>query len=139
MSNKEELFFVENLNPDNIFQAMERADFVYLYYIDLESKNNTKKVYLSTLAERLHQPMNVLSKGMKRLQDKGYVEWKLDHVVEKTYVELTITAIELLASQESALEEVYRRLHEKFSEEELGIVTAVMKEARKIAREVTEK
>ncbi len=135
---KQEQFFMDNLNPDNIFKAVERVDFVYLYHINRAQKEHSGKVYLSTIVEDMHQPMSMVSRGMERLQDKGYISWKVDDSAGKTYVEVTTKAVEMLADQKKTLDTIYNHLKEIYSDEELALVSSVMKEARKIATELNE-
>lgn len=134
---KEERFFIENFDTANIFAAIDRIDFVYLFTIKKMQKEN--KVYLSDLAQAMNQPMAMISRSMERIQDKGYIIWKVDDEVGKTYVKLTVKAIEMLEDQRKTLDTIYARIKEKFSEEELEKVSAIMKEIRDIARELNEK
>ncbi len=136
INRKEEQFFIDSFNVDNIFRAVDRVDFIYLYYIIHEHKDDGSKVYVSTLANDLKHPMPLISKGMERLQDEGLIHWEIDRTMGKTYVVPTDKAIDGLKQQRTNFRTIYSRLQESFSDEDLEKVSMIMKEARNIAKEV---
>lgn len=80
MSSIQEDFFLRSINIDNIFKTFEKADYLFLYSIKhcMENSEIEDGVYLSDLAEYMHMSITDISKAVKKLQQKGYVEWHTD-------------------------------------------------------------
>ena len=78
MSSIQEDFFLKSINIDNIFKTFEKADYLFLYSIKhcMENSEIEDGVYLSDLAEYMNMPITDISKAVKKLQQKGYVEWQ---------------------------------------------------------------
>lgn len=147
-NHREETFFLNNFNIDRVFHAIERADYLFLYYIkrceeqepqqkivQIHSKQG-KRVYLSALADAMNMEIPELSKAVENLQGKGYVSWKTDSEAGKTYVELTSKAVELMNDERRRMENSYRQIQEEIGAEELertvrtmGRIAAILKRA----------
>lgn len=125
----EETFFIENFSVDTIFRTIERADYFFLYYINLYQSHceDGEKVYLSELSGMTGIKIPELSKAMEKLLDKGYILWETDTAAGKTYVELTSKAIELMREQRQRMEKGYRLLLDELGKEELKKTVQSMK------------
>lgn len=122
-NNDGEIFFLENLNVESVFNIIERADYFFLYYIrQCMSDSGVKDgVYLSELAEKMNMSIVEASKAAKNLENKGYVIWKLDEDKEKTYLVLTNKAVELMQSQKRKLVDAYQKITEGIRREDLEV------------------
>lgn len=118
---KEEMFFLNNFNIDRIFNVIERTDYLFLYYIKYcgGQSEQEKRVYLSALADAMNIEIPEISKAVENLQNKGYVSWKTDREMGKTYVELTSKAVELMYDERKRMENSYKQIQEEIGEEEL--------------------
>lgn len=133
----EEIFFLNNFNIDHIFNTIERADYLFLYYIKvcMDNSDNNDRVYLSVLSDTMNISIPETSRAVERLQDKGYVLWKTDNAAGKTYVRLSSKAIELMRDENLKMQKVYKKIEEEISEEELSQMTATMKKITDILKE----
>ncbi len=138
---REEIFFLTNLNTDTIFHAMERADYYSLHYIRICTNQLApgEKMYLYKLKEALGVSMPDLSNAIQNLQDKGYLMWKTDHEVGKTYVELTSRAVELMNDQQDRMKRVYQAVVNEIGDEELDRTVGTMKKIKDIIDDMNEK
>ncbi len=129
INHKEENLFLNNFNVDRIFHTIEKADYVFLYYIKGCQDQNSQggKVYLSALAEIMNIEIPEISKAVENLQNKGYVSWKTDNDAGKTYVELTNKAVELMHDEKKRMETSYRQIKEEIGVEELDRTIQTMK------------
>ena len=94
----EEWFFLHNFDADRVFNTIQRADYLILYYIKMEAEQHPEQpIYLADLAAVMGLKITELSKAVEKLQDKGLVAWKTDREAGRTYVELSSKAVELMA------------------------------------------
>lgn len=137
---KEEVFFLNNFDIDRVFGTIERADYLFLYYIKTcaDETAQGKNVYLSELAEAMHLGIPEISKAMGNLQEKGYVSWKTDSSVGKTYVELTSKAVELMCDERLRMKKCYKQIREEIREEELTGMMQTMKKITGILKRINE-
>ena len=134
----EEWFFLHELNVDKVFSTIQRADYLILYYIKVEQEAHPgEKIYLADLAAAMGLRVTELSKGIEKLQDKGFVAWKTDREAGRTYVELSSKAVELMAEERAFMQRCYARLRAELGDEELHravstmqSVTAILKDER---------
>ena len=134
----EEWFFLHNFDMDKVFSTIQRADYLILYYIKLEqAAHPDAKLYLADLAADMGIKVTELSKGVEKLQDKGYVMWKTDREAGRTYVELSSKAVELMAEERAFMQRCYARLRAEVGDEELRRtvdtmqhLTAILKDER---------
>ena len=134
----EEWFFLHNFDIDKVFSTIQRADYLVLYYIKMEQEAHPgQKTYLSDLAADMGVRVTELSKGIEKLQDKGYLMWKTDREAGRTYVELSSKAVELMAEERDFMKRCYARLREELGDEELRRtvntmqkLTAILKDER---------
>ena len=85
----EEWFFLHNFDADRVFNTIQRADYLILYYIKMEADQHPEQtIYLADLAAVMGLKITELSKAVEKLQDKGLVAWKTDREAGRTYVEL---------------------------------------------------
>ena len=125
----EEWFFLHNFDIDRVFNTIQRADYLVLFYIKMQQEAH--------LAAAMGVKVTELSKGIEKLQDSGYVVWKTDRAAGRTYVELSSKAVELMAEERDFMKRCYTRLREELGEEELRRtvntmqhLTAILKDER---------
>lgn len=131
---KIEKYFLENFNIDNLFSSLEKSDFLFLHYIYLGMKESEceEGVFLSEIAEKMKLPIAAISKAMKRLQEKGYVNWDMTPDKERTYVTLTNHAIELMRDERVKMKNIYETIISDIPKEELEVTIATIKKINKI-------
>ncbi|MCD7750731.1 MAG: MarR family winged helix-turn-helix transcriptional regulator [Lachnospiraceae bacterium] len=129
-----EAFFLNEFNIDRLFQGIERGDYIFLYYIQmcLDRTPDSDLVYLSDLADAIHLNVTELSKAIERLQDKGYVLWKTDAALGKTYVVFTSKTIELMADEKKRITKCYEAIVQEIGMGELAGVVITLKKIRDI-------
>lgn len=134
---KLEEFFLENFNVDRIFNTIERADYLFLHYIVYCRKESELEngVYLTEIADVMQIPITQVSKAVKQLQDKGYVTWKTNAEKDRTYVELTSTAIELMNDEHIRMKKFYERILEEVPADEMAAMIKTMKKITDIVEE----
>lgn len=132
-----EEFFLKNINVEQIFNIIDRTDYFFLYHIRECAKSPELEtgVYLSDLAEQMKMPVPEISKAVKKLEDKGYVSWKLDERKEKTYIVFTNKAIELMQSQKARMTDAYEKVISTIPEQELKITLSTLGKIRDILNE----
>ena len=134
----EEWFFLHNFDADRVFNTIQRADYLILYYIKMQAEQHPdSKVYLADLAAVMGLKVTELSKAIEKLQDKGFVAWQTDREAGRTYVELSSKAVELMAEERAFMQRCYARLRAELGDEELHRavstmqrVTAILKDER---------
>ena len=135
----EEWFFLHELNVDKVFSTIQRADYLILYYIKVEQEAHPgEKVYLADLAAAMGLRVTELSKGIEKLQDKGFVAWKTDREAGRTYVELSSKAVELMAEERDFMKRCYARLRTELGDEELRRTVDTLQHMRDILKDERE-
>lgn len=134
LGHKEEEFFLKSMNVERVFEIIERTDYFFLYNIKLciEASEIEQGVYLSELAEEMNIPVIAVSKEIQRLEEGGYVEWKLDEKKEKTYIVLTNKAVELGQLQKRKFIEAYEKITNNISEEDMKITLLTLSRIREL-------
>lgn len=100
-----EEFFLQRLNTDRVFNTVDRADYAVLHAIAQcqSASRPTNRAYLYQLSEQMNLPIPSISRAIRRLQEKGYVTWKTDDELGRTYVKLTGIAAELMQDMKNSL------------------------------------
>ncbi len=131
-----EQLFLDNVSVEMVFNLIDRIDYLFLRYIRNAGTQGAEKkeVYLSELAEGLQMPMAEVSKEVNRLQEKGYVKWLMGEKRDRTYVEVTQTAINLLERQKGHLKEIYQKIVEELGEEKTAAMLASMHRIAEIVK-----
>lgn len=131
-----EQLFLDNVSVEMVFNLIDRIDYLFLRYIRNVGNQEAEKkeVYLSELAEGLQLPMAEVSKEVNRLQDKGYVRWLMGEKRDRTYVEVTQTAVDLLERQKEHLKEIYQKIVEELGEEETMVMLRSMHRIAEIVK-----
>ncbi|MDD2958538.1 MAG: MarR family transcriptional regulator [Lachnospiraceae bacterium] len=139
-STEMENFFFSSTNVDRLFNMMERADYVFLYRIRKLSQEteDQKKVYLADLSENMHLSMPETSKAVQHLQDKNYLIWETDSEKQRTYVELTGSALKLMDTQRECLLHAYDEISSQISGEDLKQMLYTMHRVAEIIRKEIE-
>lgn len=137
MSSIQEDFFLKSINIDNIFKTFEKADYLFLYSIKhcMENSEIEDGVYLSDLAEYMNMPITDISKAVKKLQQKGYVEWHTDDKKERTYITSTTKAVSEMHSQKESLVSAYSKIIANIDGEDLKTTIDTLAKIRKILGE----
>lgn len=137
MSSIQEDFFLKSINIDNIFKTFEKADYLFLYSIKhcMENSEIEDGVYLSDLAEYMNMPITDISKAIKKLQQKGYVEWHTDDKKERTYITPTTKAVSEMHSQKEGLVSAYSKIIANIDGEDLKTTIDTLAKIRKILGE----
>ena len=132
----EEWFFLHNFDADRVFNTIQRADYLILYYIKMEADQHPEqKVYLADLAAVMGLKITELSKAMEKLQDKGLVAWKTDREAGRTYVELSSKAVELMAEERDFMKRCYARLRTELGDDELRRAVDIMQKVTAVLQE----
>lgn len=132
----EEWFFLHNFDVDKVFSAIQRADYLVLYYIRQQAAQHPgSKVYLADLAAAMGLKVTELSKAVEKLQDKGFVAWKTDKEAGRTYVELSSKAVELMAEEHDFMKRCYERLRSELGDDELRRTVDTMQKVTTILKE----
>ena len=135
-----EWFFLHNFDIDKVFNTIQRADYLTLYYIRMHQEEHPgEKVYLADLAADMGLKVTELSKAAEKLQDKGFVVWKTDREAGRTYVELSSKAVELMAEEHDFMKRCYERLRAELGDEELHRTVKTMQRVTTILKDEREK
>lgn len=136
-----EQLFLDNVSVEMVFNLIDRIDYLFLRYIRNAGNQEAERqeVYLSDLAEGLQLPMSEVSKEVNRLQDKGYLKWLMGEKRDRTYVEVTQTALDLLNRQKEHLHEIYEKILAELGEEEtMAMLRSMHRVAEIVKREQPE-
>lgn len=134
----EERFFLDNFefHLDHVFRRIQRADYLVLYSIQArQDAAPGEKVYLSDLAEGMGLQVTELSRGVEKLQDKGFLVWKTDREAGRSYLKLSSKAIELMAAERERMKRSYQRLRTELGDEELSRTVTTMRRIAEILQE----
>ena len=135
----EEWFFLHNFDMDKVFSTIQRADYLILYYIKMQSEQHPGgKVYLADLAAVMGLKVTELSKAIEKLQDKGFVVWQTDRDAGRTYVELSSKAVELMAEEREFMTRCYARLRAELGDDELRRTVDTMQKVTRILKDERE-
>ncbi|MCD7806433.1 MAG: MarR family transcriptional regulator [Lachnospiraceae bacterium] len=134
-----ESLFLSDFNVDRLFRGIGRADYIFLYYIQLCMENHPEQeqVYLAELADAMSLNVTEISKAMEHLQDKGYVIWKTDATLGKTYVIFTSKTVELMAYEKKRITKCYEAVVQEIGMGELAGTVMTMKKIRDIVNQTT--
>ena len=137
MSSIQEDFFLKSINIDNIFKSFEKADYLFLYSIKhcMENSEIADGVYLSDLAEYMNMPMPDISKAIKKLEQKGYVEWHTDEKKERTYITPTTKAVSDMRNQRESLVSAYGKIVDNIDDNDLKTTIETIAKIRNILGE----
>jgi len=137
LSSIQEDFFLKSINIDNIFKTFEKADYLFLYSIKhcMENSEIEDGVYLSDLAEYMHMSITDISKAVKKLQQKGYVEWHTDDKKERTYITPTTKVVSEMHGQKESLVSAYSKIIANIDREDLKTTIDTLAKIRKILGE----
>lgn len=134
----EEDFFLKSINVERVFGIIERTEYFFISNIKkcMEKSEIAGGVYLSTLAEAMELSIADTSKAVKRLEEKGYVTWKLDENKEKTYIVLTNKAIELGQAQKRKIVDAYEKITSNIGKEDMEVTLLTLSKIRQLLEEI---
>lgn len=137
VSNTEEEFFLKSMNVEKVFAFLDRTDYFFLYNIKrcMEASELEDGVYLSELAEAMNLPMSKISVTVKKLQEKGYVNWKTDMKEERTFITLTNSAKELMMRQRQHMMDAYEKIVTSVRKEDLETTLLTLSKIRQLIAE----
>lgn len=122
-----EEFFLTSIQTGKVFEIIERSDYLFLYHIYGLLQNSDKScVYMAELAEDMNISVVEVSRAIKNLDEKGYVNWQMDADKEHTFVTLTKKAYENLSKQKGKLQGVFTKIKEEISDEEMKTAISVV-------------
>ena len=123
-----------NPESEELFTLIDKIDYVYMYNIMDYQKNHSKdgRAYLADMAEFFHMPVAKISKRIKRLEERGYVIWKMDENRERTYVEPSKMALELLKEQRNKIDECEKLVKERIPDSDVEITMSTLKKIHAI-------
>lgn len=139
MENVEENFFLNNISMDRVFKIVEQTDYLFIYNIKqcLKDSEIEDGVYLSTLAEKMELSITDVSKAVKKLEDKGYVMWKLNENRKRTYIVLTNKAEKLGLEQKRKLIDTYEKITENIRKEDMEVTMLTLNKIKNILKDVS--
>ena len=139
METVEENFFLNNISMDRVFKIVEQTDYLFIYNIKqcLKDSEIEDGVYLSTLAEKMELSITDVSKAVKKLEDKGYVMWKLDENRKRTYIVLTNKAEKLGLEQKRKLIDTYEKITENIRKEDMEVTMLTLNKIKNILKDVS--
>ncbi|MCC8065199.1 MAG: MarR family transcriptional regulator [Clostridiales bacterium] len=123
-------FFLKRLNTDGVFKTVDRADYALLYAVAQcqSASQTTDRAYLYQLSEQMNQPIPRISRAIRHLQEKGYVTWKTDDELGRTYVKLTSIAVELMQDMKNSLRDYYVEIVNTVDSTDLETTLRTMKQ-----------
>lgn len=115
-----------------LFRSMSMPEYIALHRIT-EKNDAAGKTYLQDIAEELHLSIPKTSKMVRKLNDKGLVNWAHDgDGSEGTYVTITESGVQLMQRQEAFLKDYYGRVIDKFGEENMITLLRLVKELEEV-------
>lgn len=134
---QEELLLLDSLAMEPAPRSIRRMDYRFLSQIQRCCQASAdNRAYLYELAEELHLSIPALSRSIERLQEKGYVLWKTDQEQERTYVQLSSKAVELMHEEQRRLHRCYTRIHQEIGAEELSSALRTLAQVQGILAQV---
>lgn len=107
----------------NLFTELSVAEYITLHIIKRTSSENTTlqdKIYLKDLAEKLGISIHKASKMVRELKNRGLVSWSHDGDGENgTYIIENDAGVAAMRRQDVLLEKYYKRVIEKFGQNNL--------------------
>jgi DNA-binding MarR family transcriptional regulator len=133
-----ELFLMEKISTESLFNIVDRADYLMLRYIDIcrQKYPDQNRVYLVNLANEMEVPISEISKAVTHLQDKNYVVWKTDESGRMTYVEITDVARSRMNAQNKRIERMKEKIMEEISPEALATTIETMEKVAELVKEI---
>ena len=121
-----------NDNFRSFFKDLRTIDYVILHTI-LENEKSAAiysgRTYLQELADKMQMPIRQLSKIVRDLKERGFVNWSHDgDGSEGTYVTITQEGLSRFKKQEEDLREFFGNVIRKFGQENLVQLLRLMKE-----------
>ncbi len=115
-----------------LFQNMSMSEYIALHKIT-EKNSEAGKTYLQDIAEELHLSIPKTSKLVRKLNEKGLVNWAHDgDGSEGTYVTMTESGTQLMQRQEAFLKDYYGRVINRFGEENMIALLRLVKELEEV-------
>ena len=121
-----------NDNFRSFFKDLRTIDYVILHTI-LENEKSAAiysgRTYLQELSDKMQMPIRQLSKVVRDLKERGFVNWSHDgDGSEGTYVTITEEGLSRFKKQEEDLREFFGNVIEKFGQENLIQLLRLMKQ-----------
>lgn len=111
-----------------LFRSMSMSEYIALQKITKKNPG-AGKTYLHDIAEELHLSIPKTSKMVRKLNEKGLVNWAHDgDGSEGTYVTITDAGNQLMQRQEAFLEDYYGRVIRRFGEENMIMLLQLVRQ-----------
>ena len=131
---KIEEFFLSSVDIGKLIKAFDKTEYIFLYNVK-KMQVGDDRVYLTDLAERMEQPITEVSKVVRKLEEKGYVDWRPDEKKEHTYVTLTSKGENSIKKQKDKTKNIYKRVMAEIPEEELEQTLRTVGKIRSLLKE----
>ena len=108
------------INIQKLFHKVSVIDYAVMWFLanKAEQADANQKFYLKDLSESAGVPMHIITEMVRKLQEKGLVEWKHDGIGENgTYIRITELGIQAVTEQKDILEDFQKNVIEEFGSE----------------------
>ena len=132
----EEWFFLHNFDADRVFNTIQRADYLILYYIKMEADQHPEQtIYLADLAAVMGLKITELSKAVEKLQDNDAYKY----AAIRNILYRKGKAVELMAEERDFMKRCYARLRTELGDDELRRAVDIMQKVTAVLQEEREK
>ena len=132
----------QKINIQKLFHKVSVLDYAVMWFIanKAEKADINQKFYLKDMAESSGLPMHIITEMVRKLRDKGLVEWTHDGSGEKgTYVKITELGVSSVTAQRDILQDYNKNVIEKFGTERFLNLIREMSEFEEIMNTEIEK
>ena len=113
-------YSINRVNVQKLFGKLSVTDYAAMWILsrDMEDAEENKKIYLADISQKLKLPIEMVSKVVKALQERGLITWNHDGIGEDgTYIQVTEKGIKLAIEQQEILKGFYKNVVDKFGKE----------------------
>lgn len=132
----------QKINIQKLFHKVSVLDYAVMWFIanKAEKADINQKFYLKDMAESSGLPMHIITEMVRKLRDKGLVEWTHDGNGENgTYVKITELGVSSVTAQRDILQDYNKNVIEKFGMERFLNLIREMSEFEEIMNAEIEK
>lgn len=113
------------LNISNLIPGLSHSDFATM--LNIACCKNEEKVTVSMLSKELHVNITAVSRTLKGLEEKGYIERSVNKKDRRIiYVELTEEGIKVLKNAEKTMDDFADAVFSRLGEDNLTQLTTYM-------------
>lgn len=114
---------MENMTLEGLFRNISSVDFFAMWTISkmLDGISSGEKIYLKDISEKLNLPMNRVSQAIRKLEERGLIQWKYDGKGEDgTYIIITAIGSDTAEEQRHTIQEMHQRVIKKFGKDKFA-------------------